>query len=72
MSTTYGLYNLSTKKWIDIGKPIYPEERFQANSYRIVEFLLDSISCDLIIVGDDKDTPNEKEEGWEEIGSLWN
>jgi hypothetical protein len=55
MSTTYGLYNLSTKKWIDLGKPIYSEKKFQASPYRIVEFLIDSISCDLTIIGDDRD-----------------
>ena len=71
MSTTYGLYNLSTKQWIDLGKPIHSQKKFQVSPHKIIEFLINSISCDLIIIGDDRDRPDEEEKGWQEIGSLW-
>lgn len=63
MSTTYGLYNTTEKKWIDLGKKVnLPNGVFQASSSDIIKFLADSIDCDIKIIGDDRNTPDEYED----------
>ena len=69
MGTEFGLYHLSSKTFIWLGKVVRGKQ-YQTPDRAIVAFMANQQAGEFRVVPDSAQLPNEEEEGWAEIGDY--